>query len=121
MPSNKRKSESVEVLAGGSCKKPRTPIKDPLAERYKDVVVEVFNLNMPEICDKLFMKPEKPIRYEVKCYRFEIQGVAKTVCGESCFLEESKASITITYEVDKKDDFINLLQERFPTCTYSFK
>ena len=93
MPSNKRKSESVEV----------------------------FNLNMPEICDKLFAKTENPIRYEVKCYRFEIQGVSKTVCGESCFLEESKASITITYEVEKKDEFIALLQDRFPTCTYSFK
>lgn len=121
MPSNKRKSETIEILAGGSNKKPKNPIKDPFADRYKDVVVEVFNLNMPEICDKLFMKNENPIRYEVKSYRFEIRGISKTVCGESCFLEESNATIVITYEADKKEELIALLQERFPSCTYSFK
>lgn len=121
MPSNKRKSETIEILAGGSNKKPKTPIKDPFADRYKDVVVEIFNLNMPEICEKLFLKSEVAVRYEVKCYRFEIQGVSKTVCGESCFLEESKATITITFEAEKKDEFIALLQDRFPSCTYQFK
>lgn len=121
MPSSKRKSENTELLAGGSNKKVKTPMKDPFADRYKDVVVEVYNLNMPEICDKLFMKCENSFRYEVKCYRFEIQGVSKTVCGETCFLEESKATITITYEAEKKDDLVTLLQDRFPTCTYCFK
>lgn len=121
MPSNKRKSESIDVLAGGSNKKLKTPIKDPFADKYKDVVVEIFNLNMPEICEKLFIKDEVDVRYEVKCYKFEIQGVSKTVCGETCFLEESKATITITFETEKKDELLALLQARFPSCTYQFK
>ena len=121
MPSNKRKSETVEVLAGGSCKKSKLPVRDPFAGKYAEMVLEIFNTQLNEICDNLFNKLEKPCRFEIKSYKYEISGVNKTVCGESCFLEESKATLIITYEKEKKDDMIELVTGRFPSCVYSFK
>ena len=121
MPSNKRKSETVEVLAGGSCKKSKFPIRDPFADKYGEMLLEIYNLQLCEICDTLFAKNEKMIKFEIKSYKYEISGVNRTVCGESRFLEESKAVLTITYEKERKDDMVELITDRFPSCVYSFK
>ena len=121
MPSNKRKSESVDVLAGGSCKKSKFPIKDPFADKYGEMTLEIYNLQLCEICETLFIKNEEPLKFEIKSYKYEISGVNKTVCGESRFLEESKAVLLITYEKEKKDCMIEMVTERFPSCVYAFK
>ncbi len=121
MPSNKRKSEFTEVLAGGSVgKKGKTTFKDPFSDRFGEVIVEIIDLGMPDICDKLFSGEHK-LKFEVKNYKSELIGVSKTVCGETRFIEDFRASLVITYEKDKKDEMIEELTTKFPQCTYSFR
>lgn len=121
MPSKKVKSEHTEVIGGGSTnKKIKLATMDPFEGKYGDVVVEIYNHNMPLICEKL-KYADPTLIFEVKNYRFEISGVSKTVCGETRFVEESKAVLTITYEISLKEQIIKFLQDQFPTFTYSFK
>lgn len=121
MSKRKGKSESIEVLAGGSGgKRPKTQIQDPFIDKYSEVCVELYGMTLKEVCDKLFI-PDKPFKYEIKSYKSEFSGVSKTVCGETMFLEESKINLVITYQKDKKEEIIALLGDCFPSCIYSFK
>lgn len=121
MPSNKRKSEFSDVLAGGSVgKKSKAQFKDPFADRFGEVLVEIMDLGMSDICEKLFGGEHK-LKFEVKSYKSELIGVSKTVCGETRFIEDFRASVVITYEKDKKQEMIDELVSKFPTCTYSFR
>lgn len=121
MPSNKRKSEFNEILAGGSVgKKGKTMFKDPFADRFGEVNVEISDLGMPEICEKLYSGEHK-VKFEVKSYRSELIGVSRTVCGETRFVEDFRASLVITYEKDKKDEMIDELITKFPNVTYNFR
>lgn len=121
MPSNKRKSEFSDVLAGGSIgKKSKGQFKDPFADRFGEVLVEIMDLGMPDICEKLFGGEHK-LKFEVKSYKSELIGVSKTVCGETRFIEDFRASLVITYEKEKKEEMIDELVSKFPTCTYSFR
>lgn len=122
MPSNKRKTETFDILAGGSVKKGKIVVKDPFLDRFAEVTVEIYDLSMNEICDKFFgNNVENPLKFEIKNYKSELVGVSKTVCGETRFIEDFRATLTITFEKEKKDLMINLLTDRFPHCTYSFK
>lgn len=121
--SGKRKVKvETEVLGSGSIgKRLKLPVQDPFADRYAEVSVELHNLNLQDICAKLFDKTENSFKYEIKSYKSEFSGYSKTVCGETLFIEESKTVVVITYQKDKKEDMTELLLKRFPSCVYSFK
>jgi cyanate lyase len=114
------KSEIIDVLSGGNVsKKAKIQPRDPFADRYADIIVEVPNMCLGEICAKLFGEGVmNPLKFEIKSYKSEYSGVAKTVCGETQFIEESKVSVVITYEKDKKEDLIKVINERFPYCYF---
>lgn len=123
MPSNKRKNEFTDVLAGGSVKKMKNPLKDPFEGRFGEVVVEVYDIAVPDFANRLYQPTEDgdAPKFEIKSYRSECMGVAKTVCGETRFIEELKGCFVLIYEVAKKDELIKILTERFPSCAYTFK
>lgn len=109
------KPETVETLAVGSInKKAKIQPKDPFAEKYATLTVEVPNMCLGEICSKFFGDNVNPFKFEISSYKSEYSGVAKTVCGETMFIEESKVVVIITYEKDKKEELIKLINERFP-------
>ena len=124
MSSKKRvKPELIDTLMGGSvAKKAKIQPKDPFQDRFADVSVEIPNCGMCDVYSKFFGEGVvNPLKFEVKSYKSELAGTSKTVCGETLFIEETKTSLVITYEKEKKEDFIRILNERFPYCTYSFK
>lgn len=109
------KSELIETLASGSInKKAKLQPKDPFIEKYATLTVEIPNLCLGEICNKFFGDNLNPLKFEITSYKSEYSGVAKTVCGETMFIEESKVSVVLTYEKDKREDLIKLVNERFP-------
>ena len=124
MSSKKRvKSENIEILAGGSnSKKSKIIPRDPFEGRFAEIMVEIPNVCMMEVCSKLFNdETPPPLRFEIKSYKSELSGTAKTVCGETLFIEESKVSFVIVYEKGKKEDLVRLLNDRFPFCYFNCK
>jgi hypothetical protein len=117
------KAEIIDVLGGGSVnKKAKIIAKDPFVDRYAEMSVEIPNLCVGEVCNKLFGdNVMNPLKFEIKSYKSEYSGTAKTVCGETLFIEECKVTLIIIYEKDKKEDLIRVLNDRFPYCCYSFK
>lgn len=109
------KAESVDILASGSVsKKAKIQPRDPFVEKYATISVEIPNMCLGEICSKFFGDNVNPFKFEISSYKSEYSGVAKTVCGETMFIEESKVVVIITYEKDKKEELIKLINERFP-------
>lgn len=121
MSKRTKKTESVELLAGGSSKKLKLTAKDPFEGRFGEMSVDIPDTCIAEVCGKLFGDERSTPRFEIKSYKSELVGVAKTVCGETRFIEESKVCLLLTYEKDKKDDMVTLLTECFPHCCYSFR
>lgn len=120
--SNKKRKVEIEVLGVGyNNKKGKFTVQDPFAGRFGEVSVEIHNMTMKDICYKLFDEGEKAFKYEIKSYKSELNGYAKTVCGETRFIEDSKVVLVITYEKEKKDEMTELLTSRFPSCIYCFK
>lgn len=109
------KPETVETLAVGSInKKAKIQPKDPFAEKYATLTVEVPNMCLGEICNKFFGENNNPFKFEITSYKSEYAGVAKTVCGETMFIEESKVSVVLTYEKDRREELVKIVNERFP-------
>lgn len=121
MSKRTKRTETIEVLAGGSTKKLKLTARDPFAGRFGEVNVEIPDMCIAEVCNKLFdPELEKP-KFEIKSYKSELVGVAKTVCGETQFIEESRVILLLIYEKEKKEALIKLLTECFPHCCYSFR
>ena len=121
MSKRNKRIESIDVLAGGSNKKLKLTAKDPFAGRFGEVNVEIPDMCIPEVCNKLFNPDVEKPRFEIKSYKSELLGVAKTMCGETQFIEESKVTLLLIYEKEKKETLIKLLTDCFPHCYYSFR
>lgn len=119
MSKRKIKPESTVVeMAGSLLKKSKIIPKDPFEGRYKSMTVDIPNLSIFEAFEKLFKTDSTlPFKFEVTSYHYEQNGVTKYVCGENLFVEESKTQMVVTYESDKQEEMIALLNERFPACT----
>lgn len=121
MAKRTKRSESIDILAGGSNKKLKLTAKDPFAGRFGEVSVEIPDLCIAEVCNKLFSGDFDKPKFEIKSYKCELVGVAKTMCGETQFIEESKVTLLMVFEKEKKDLLIQLLTDNFPHCYYTFR
>ena len=124
MPSNKKRVNptQVEIVAGGNVtKKAKIVPKDPFEGEYKQIFVEVPNEFMNNVLEKLFNRDTSACRYEVTSYRSEISGISKSICGVTKFVEETRSFLTLTYEANKREEMIRVLNELFPYCSFSDK
>lgn len=121
MSKRTKRTETTELLAGGSNKKLKLTARDPFAGRFSEATVEIPDMCIAEVCNKLFDPEREKIKFEIKNYKCELVGVAKTVCGETQFIEESKVVLLLIFEKEKKETLVNMLTECFPHCYYSFR
>lgn len=117
--SSKRKLKEEKE---GSIKKLKIVPNDPFKDRYAEMVVEIPNVCILEACTKFFQEEgPNPLRFEIKSYKSELNGTAKTICGETLFVEDCRLTLTLIYEKDKKDKMTELLDQRFPLWSSSNK
>lgn len=116
----KKKREETDILAGGvNNKKIKIIPKDPFEGKYGEIDVEVGNMYMGQVMEKLFNPEEpKPFCYEIRKYTSQYSGVAKTLWGETMFEEECRLTFTIIFQKGKKEQMIELLTEKLPDCCF---
>ena len=117
MPSNKKriKPEIVETVASGNVsKKMKIEPRDPFLNRYVEISLDVPNTTMSEVMEKFFGEGVvNPSPVQITKYRTEQSGVAKTICGETLFVEEIKTSFSLVCPTEKKQIWLDELNKRF--------
>lgn len=119
----KKKREETDTLAGGiNNKKLKIIPKDPFEGKYGEIEVEVGNMYMGQVMEKLFNNEEtRPFNYEIRKYMSQYSGVAKTLWGETMFEEECRLSFTIVFQKGKKEEMIEILNNKIPNCSFVVK
>lgn len=124
MPSKKRVSpDQVETVACGNLmKKMKIVPKDPFEDRYAEMNLEIPNVSITDVMGKLFGPDvEYPCKYQVTSYHCEMSGVARTLCGETMFTEETKTCLALAYEKEKKQPLLDFLNTLFPCLFINHK
>ena len=119
----KTRRDEKDVMAGGlTNKKIKIVPKDPFAGKYGEMEVDVVNMYMVQVMELLFPQDEiRPFKYEISRYTSQYSGVAKSLWGETMFEEECRVSFVLVYERDKKDEMIEILNKKIPSCCYVIK
>lgn len=124
-PKSGKKEQTIneeELFRGNVFKKAKLMPQNPMLQRVGIASVFIPNMNINQICDKLYNTTEKnPVKTEIKSYIGEVQGESRCYFGEYCFEEIMSTKVVIIFEKEKIEELEQMLKERFPMCTYVIK
>lgn len=118
----KKREENDTPSMGINNKKIKIVPKDPFEGKYGEIEVEVGNMYMGQVMELLFNRDEvRPFNYEITRYMSQYSGVAKTLWGETMFEEECRLSFTLVFQKGKKEEMLEILNKKIPTCSFNVK